>query len=377
MASLGSVKLPHVLGTKSSDNFAVDSLLVPVDQRGLVRMANLVVTLAVVILSLIKWFILGSDFPPIGGIFITLLGLANSVYLARGGDSGVAARLIVVALSLALVYGTLSTGGFDGPIVLLAPIIPVLSFLMIGNRAGWVAAFVMVLGLLTVLALHLVGAVPPSLLSERNLLIGRFIALAASGVFVTWVIWAFAIAAAALGERNKLLANTDHLTGIANRRFSENFLNQEILRARRSGQALSLIIADVDFFKRYNDVNGHQAGDKCLQRIAGVMTQSVRRPADMVGRFGGEEFIAVLPDTSADGALAIAECMRRALIAEHIPYEPCKPETVSMTLGVTSFAGKDIKSTSGMITLADRALYEGKKRGRNSVVLNLPLSHCA
>ncbi|MEQ8517321.1 MAG: GGDEF domain-containing protein, partial [Chromatocurvus sp.] len=124
-------------------------------------------------------------------------------------------------------------------------------------------------------------------------------------------------------------------------------------------------------------VNGHPAGDKCLQRIAGVMQQSVRRPADMVGRFGGEEFIAVLPDTGAEGALAIAECMRRALIAEHIPYESGKPETVSMTLGVTSFAGKDIKSTSGMITLADRALYEGKERGRNSVVLNLPLSHCA
>lgn len=368
-------KIPDVLGTEGSDKVAGESVLLAVDRRSLVRTTNLVVTVLVVILSALKWSIAGSGFLPIGGIIITLLGVCNGIYLARGGASRVAARFIVLALSLGMVYGSFTTGGFGGPIVLLAPVIPVLSFLLIGPRAGWVAAFATALGLLVVLTLHLFDVVPPSPQTEQNLIIGRFIALATSGVFVTWVIWAFAASAAALGQRNKLLANTDHLTGIANRRFSENFLKQEILRARRSGEVLSLIIADVDNFKRYNDVNGHQAGDKCLQRAAGAIKRSARRPADMVGRFGGEEFIAVLPNTDPDGAFAIAECMRQALLDEHMPYEPGKPEIVSMTLGVTSFPGKEIDAISGMVRLADRALYQGKEQGRNRVVMNLPLSH--
>jgi diguanylate cyclase (GGDEF)-like protein len=365
-------EIPGLLSTEDSEKFTGESLLVPIDRRTLVQTANLITTLAVASLSLIKWLILGSGFMPISGIIITVLGVCNGIYLLMGGAAIVAARFIIVVFILGLGYGSFNTGGFDGPVVLLAPIIPILSFLLIGPRTGWVAAVAMVLSLLVVLALHLVGAVPPSPHAEHVLIFARFVALASTGVIATWVIWTFAVAATALGQRNKFLANTDHLTGIANRRFSEKLLDQEILRARRSGQDLSLIISDVDLFKRYNDANGHQAGDECLQRVAGIMKHNVRRPADMVGRFGGEEFIAVLPETNSDGAFAIAERMRQALLDEHMPYEPGKPEMVSMTLGVTSSPGKKIDSASDMIRLADRALYQGKEQGRNTVVMNLP-----
>ena len=370
----GRASIKGLSASESSGELEGELGPLPVGRRTLLRTTNVVVTVAVVILSILKWTIAGSGFLPIGGIFITLLGFCNGIYLARGGSSIVGARFIILAVSLALIYGTVISGGFAGPVVLLVPVVPVLAFLLSGPRAGWIAAVVMVLGLFVVLALHFFEMVPRSPLQERDLIIGRFIALSASGVFVTWVIWAFAASAAVMGQRNKLLANTDHLTGIANRRFSENFLNQEILRARRSGENLSLIIADVDHFKRYNDVNGHQAGDACLQRVADAMRLATRRPADMVGRFGGEEFIAVPPNTGSDGAQSIAEGMRRALLDLHIPYEPGKPEVVSMTLGVTTFPGKEIESSSGMIRLADRALYKGKEQGRNTVVVHLPLS---
>jgi diguanylate cyclase (GGDEF)-like protein len=129
----------------------------------------------------------------------------------------------------------------------------------------------------------------------------------------------------------------------------------------------------VDFFKRYNDVNGHQAGDECLKRIALAMELCTQRPGDMVGRFGGEEFVAVLPETDADGAVVVAERIRQAVFDEHIPYDAGEPEVVSMTFGVSSARGKEIDTASNLIKLADRALYRGKEQGRNRVVMNLPL----
>lgn len=360
-------------GSENADRSAVESVLVPIDRLTLVRTANLVITLMVALLSLLKWFILGSEFLPLAGILIALLGVCNGIYLAMGGSALVVARLIIVGLTLALVYASFITGGFGGPIVLFAPVLPVLSFLLIGPRAGWIAAIGMVVGLLVILQLHFVNAVPPTPHAQSTLVFGRFIAVASTGIISTWVIWAFAVTATALGERNELLANTDHLTGIANRRFSENYLNQEVHRARRSGRDLSLIVGDVDSFKRYNDVNGHQAGDECLKKVALVMELCTQRPGDMVGRFGGEEFIAVLPETGADGALIVAERMRQAVLDEYMPYDPNEPEVVSMTFGVSSFRGKEIESASSMIKLADRALYLGKEQGRNTVMMNQPL----
>jgi diguanylate cyclase (GGDEF)-like protein len=368
----GSIKGLSV--SEISDEVEAESGLLQVDQRTLVQRTNVVAAVTVVILSILRWAIGPAVYLPVGGIAIILLCFCNGIYLARGGSPIVGARLIILAVSLDFIYGTFFSGGFAGPIVLLVPVVPALAFLLSGSRAGWIAAVVMVFSLFLLLALHFFEVVPRNPLPDGVLVIGRFIALSSSGLLVIWVIWAFAANAAVLGQRNKLLANTDHLTGLPNRRFSENFLNQEILRARRSEENLSLIIADVDHFKRYNDVNGHQAGDVCLQRVADAIRLATRRPADIVGRLGGEEFIAVLPNTDSEGAQSIAECMRQALLDQRIPCQPGKPEFVSMTLGVTTFRGKEIESSSGMLRLADQALYQGKEQGRNAVVVHLPLS---
>ncbi len=118
----------------------------------------------------------------------------------------------------------------------------------------------------------------------------------------------------------EVLASLDGLTGIANRRFFDERLEVEWKRAFREKTSLSLIIADIDFFKAFNDTNGHLAGDDCLKKVAKVLQGSLRRPTDLVARYGGEEFVALLPNTGFEGALRLAKAMRlrvRSLAIAH------------------------------------------------------------
>lgn len=166
------------------------------------------------------------------------------------------------------------------------------------------------------------------------------------------------------------LAGTDPLTGIANRRQFDATLEREWMRAQRNNTALSVIMMDVDFFKRYNDHYGHVAGDNCLKRVALAMQTSLNRPGDLLARYGGEEFIALLPETDMVEVITVAERLRKAvyqLALEHSASLACG--LVSISLGGATALPASLQDKEALITQADDQLYLAKQAGRNCVSL--------
>ena len=185
----------------------------------------------------------------------------------------------------------------------------------------------------------------------------------------------------ALKDANQELqrqANIDSLTKVANRRRFDEYLSQEWSRCAREKQTLSLILCDVDYFKYYNDSYGHQAGDQCLYQVAQGMAKSIKRPADVVFRYGGEEFAMILPFTIGEGALKVAQDVRKQIVNLKIPHDLSQvSEYVTLSLGVSSIIPNVDSSPELLIAAADQALYEAKASGRNRVeykVIELPLA---
>jgi diguanylate cyclase (GGDEF)-like protein len=171
------------------------------------------------------------------------------------------------------------------------------------------------------------------------------------------------------------LATVDGLTQTLNRRSFDEILEREWQRSRRQQQPLGLLLCDVDFFKRYNDCYGHQAGDDCLRLIARLLQQTLKRGEDCLARYGGEEFAAILPDTDAAGATHIAalihEAVRRAAIAHsHSPVS----SAITVSIGIGSrIPGHGADSPQQLVETADRALYRAKREGRNRSVVADPV----
>jgi diguanylate cyclase (GGDEF)-like protein len=163
------------------------------------------------------------------------------------------------------------------------------------------------------------------------------------------------------------LAHTDKLTQLANRRRFDEMLDHEWRRAQRSKAPLSLILIDIDYFKKYNDHYGHPAGDACLQGVGGVLAARLNRTGDLPARYGGEEFAVILPATDLHGALAVAERIRQEILALRIPHVQSPFEVVTASLGVASFEpeGKDSLTTTELVVRADTQLYAAKREGRN------------
>ena len=170
-----------------------------------------------------------------------------------------------------------------------------------------------------------------------------------------------------------VLAESDALTGLANRRRFDRVLAQEWRRAQRERQPLALVMVDVDHFKRFNDRYGHPAGDVCLRRVAALLGAAARRPADLAARLGGEEFALLLPGTGLAGAAYLARDLRAAVMALGIPHEDGAEGVVTISAGVA--ARRPVASdfdTAALVQAADRALYRAKARGRNGVELDRP-----
>lgn len=166
----------------------------------------------------------------------------------------------------------------------------------------------------------------------------------------------------------KRLSNIDGLTGLSNRRYLDEYLAIEWKRAQREHNALSVMMIDVDDFKRYNDTYGHLAGDEVLKTIAATIKQSVERPADLAARFGCEEFMVVLPNTELAGARYVAEEMRLHIEAVNISHSTARAAPyVTISAGVASTVPQQSGASASLVALADAALYAAKKAGRNCV----------
>ncbi len=163
------------------------------------------------------------------------------------------------------------------------------------------------------------------------------------------------------------LAALDALTGIANRRRFDEVMANEWQRAQRDFKPLSLLMVDVDCFKLYNDNLGHLAGDLCLKKVAAVLTENLKRPADLAARYGGEEFAIVLPETTAEGALTLAESCRSHLQSLAIEHPQAERGVVTISVGVATLVPDATRNAVGLIALADKALYAAKTGGRNRV----------
>lgn len=168
----------------------------------------------------------------------------------------------------------------------------------------------------------------------------------------------------------KEIASLDSLTGIPNRRYFEDTLSVEWKRCLRNDIPLSIVISDVDFFKQFNDIYGHQAGDVCLKAVAGSLSESLFRVEDSVARYGGEEFVAILPGTDANGAYAVAERMRQSARDLRIPHERGIDGRISCSFGVASTRPTADKYPQQLLRTADLGLYAAKNAGRNRVALN-------
>jgi diguanylate cyclase (GGDEF)-like protein len=165
------------------------------------------------------------------------------------------------------------------------------------------------------------------------------------------------------------LANVDELTGLGNRRRVNDVLSQEINRARRSGGTLSLLLIDVDFFKAYNDSRGHAAGDTVLQRLGALLPRAASRAGEMAGRFGGEEFILILPGADAAAAVRTAERVASLVRAANMPH-PASPvsDRITISQGVLTVTPKGEVDPTTLIETVDAALYQAKADGRDRIV---------
>lgn len=169
-------------------------------------------------------------------------------------------------------------------------------------------------------------------------------------------------------QRLQLISTIDEVTGIPNRRHLNNTLRREWTRCLREGKSLSLIIVDIDNFKLYNDNYGHLQGDKCLRKVAKALASELKRSSDFVGRFGGEEFAAILANTDYDNATKVAEQMRKCIEKMNIVHE--KSSTVpyiTISLGAATITPTFNTSFLELLSTADQKLYQAKSQGRNQV----------
>jgi diguanylate cyclase (GGDEF)-like protein len=161
----------------------------------------------------------------------------------------------------------------------------------------------------------------------------------------------------------------DGLSGVFNRRYFDQQLATEWARSARNNSPLSLILLDVDFFKLYNDRYGHQAGDDALRTIAATLKSCLRRPADLVARYGGEEFACILPETSYEDALALAEELERRVRRLTIPHESSAvANVVTISAGIATRESDALGDAQALIGLADSLLYRAKNTGRGRVL---------
>lgn len=161
------------------------------------------------------------------------------------------------------------------------------------------------------------------------------------------------------------LALNDPLTGLANRRCLNETLDVEVRRAQREKTPLALLMVDIDHFKLFNDTYGHPAGDACLQEVGKLLAACVRRPTDLVARYGGEEMAVVLPLTDQAGAAVVAQMMLDQLEEKAIPHRSSPFARVTLSIGIASASGAELDGWQSLLDSADAALYAAKRMGRN------------
>jgi len=307
--------------------------------------------------------------PYIAWLGVLNIFVATSVWLIIRGNylPRIEAVLNMAVCLIVVMPLILTTGGVNSQYIYMLPLAPALAALLGSVRlTGVVAALLIV----AAIGMYMTADIWPDLT-------GYIFFEEKTRVRTIWLVVAIVLASGfgvyfrrsydAQSELLDRLAAIDHMTGLLNRRGLEGRLQEELQRCIRSGQPLSVLMIDVDFFKRFNDLCGHEAGDTCLIELAHCLRKHTR-VEDVISRYGGEEFLVVLGNTSAEDAAIVAEKLRAA-VAE---MDPLRDGTsITVTIGVSSMpAGvtqDNHPAAEELIRQADSALYKGKHAGRNQV----------
>ncbi len=267
------------------------------------------------------------------------------------------------------------TGGVGAPVAKWFVSMPIASLLLVGPRSGIYWTAVSALSIVAFAVARQLGYVFPCEVSASGLQLLQFSGLLGVVACVFLLAWVLRRvedeSRRALHDANRklaLLATTDSLTGIANRRSLDRALRREWLRHRRAGAPLSIALIDTDHFKQYNDMYGHLAGDECLRQIAETIDACIHRPGDMVARYGGEEFAVVLSSTDVQGAIGMAEEIQRRIRALAIPHDhsPLGPY-LTVSIGLATHVPQPGDELLHLLRDADEALYRAKAGGRDRV----------
>ncbi len=174
--------------------------------------------------------------------------------------------------------------------------------------------------------------------------------------------------------RLRQLSNIDGLTQLHNRRYFDNVLNKVINRSQRTSSPISLLLLDIDYFKKYNDSYGHLAGDDCIKIVATIIQQHCMRVTDVAARYGGEEFAVILPDTQENAAWNIAESIRKGIESSGITHKTSEMKNiVSISIGIACIIPDKNSTPSQLISIADKALYKSKTSGRDRITISSSL----
>jgi diguanylate cyclase (GGDEF)-like protein len=341
------------------------------NNRSLIRITGTTVAILLILRGVEQWFIRELNQLQWTAL-LTLITI--SVLLAAVSWSGAFERIYrplattIVPLGNAIVGGAVAVAASQGalemlmvlPLAIIGPF-----FLMgLGSRVGLISSAAAALAF-TVTAL-LVPFEPQAFLRTES--------------FIAITLIACAVAARELDTRSRQsflsqkiverLAQQDPLTGLQNRRMFDEHLRKMWTTAMAGSRRMAILLVDVDHFKAYNDLHGHQAGDQTLRTVAELIRTFVDRPDDLLARYGGEEFAAILFDVDEDLARHTAECMRVSVAQSNIKHRgsPCA-ERVTVSIGVGIVEPKPGRAPQGLLQLADQALYDAKRQGRNQIVV--------
>jgi diguanylate cyclase (GGDEF)-like protein len=325
-------------------------------QARLLRVALALMAVYGAAIGLVNLLLLASPVLALLDLAAMLLAVAGWVYLRRTGHLLRASWLAIGILAALLLSYTVFARGAAYSLVWVT-VLPPLAFFLLGSRAGGRVSAAFSLAVVA----YLVLAYPD--LEMRPFDLPAFLNVA-EVLLAHWLIFRFTercreAAYAQLGA----YARVDGLTGLLNREQLDAELRQGLALAARNGQPLAVALLDLDHFKAINDLHGHPAGDEVLVIVARVLGEAVRS-TDRVGRWGGEEFLVMLPDTGETGAQAVGEKIRAAIEAG--PYPAGLAVTVSVGIAV---AGHGVETPETLVARADRALYAAKAAGRNRVRL--------
>lgn len=312
---------------------------------------------SILFLSLAISAMLRDDFVVSAVFFtITFLSLLNIFLLKIFGNAGFSSGFLIILLNLSAIYA-LIFGGIDNTGILMAFLLPPILVFLRGSRTGGVLLVIM-----TALAIGILFFIDPSLVLPQYTVPMKVVFVAC---FVSLSIFSFLHELSREYAEKKLedAASHDPLTGLLNRREMGRILITESLRTKRYKRPFSLISCDIDNFKKINDHYGHQFGDTVLKMIADLFRGGTRAQ-ECLCRWGGEEFLLLLPETPFDGAMIVAERLRKRISEETIVFGR-EELTVTLSFGVGEF--DPAMSIDENIELIDKAMYKAKKAGKNRV----------